>query len=132
MTRLTKNFYGGGELIYDDKARSLILSRYGLFWKCQKNFNLGLEYIQMGDKCTIEGTVYHKANDTTKVGSTFSYDCNLKRVGVISAVEKELDDKTTLQARVDNLGATDVLLVGKISKSLEATFSAGANASAFF
>lgn len=44
LMRLTKNVYGGGEVIYDDKAKSLILSKYGLFWKAAKNFNLSLEY----------------------------------------------------------------------------------------
>lgn len=48
--RLTKNVYGGGELIYDDKAKSLILRRYGLFYKYNKACNMSLEYSLVGDK----------------------------------------------------------------------------------
>lgn len=44
LARLTKNVYGGGEIIYDDKAKSLILSKYGLFWKVEKNYTLSAEY----------------------------------------------------------------------------------------
>lgn len=69
LARLTKNVYGGGEIIYDDKAKSLILSKYGLFWKAAKNFSLSLEYNQVGDKNTVEAAVYHKANENTTVGS---------------------------------------------------------------
>lgn len=132
MGRLTKTLYGGGELVYDDQARALVLSRYGVFWKARKHFTLGLEYLQKGDRHSVEGSVYHKASYTTKVGSHFSYDCDHKRVAATTAVEKQLDEKTTVQARVDNLGACDFLLKGQLSPTLEATFSAGANASAFF
>jgi hypothetical protein len=48
--RLTKNVYGVGELIYDDKAKSLILRRYGLFYKYNKACNMSLEYSLVGDK----------------------------------------------------------------------------------
>jgi len=27
-----RNVYAGGEIIYDDKAKSLILSKYGVWW----------------------------------------------------------------------------------------------------
>lgn len=88
MFRLTKSVYGGGEIIYDDLAKSLILSKYGLFWKYNPDFNLGLEYSQIGDKKTINGTVFHKASGTTQVGSAFIYDIEHKCVGVTTAVRK--------------------------------------------
>lgn len=69
LARLSKNVYGGGEIIYDDKAKSMILSKYGLFWKADKNYNLSVEYNQIGDKKTVEGCVYHKASPTTTIGS---------------------------------------------------------------
>ena len=33
IARITKSLYGGTKIIYDDKARSLEMARYGLFWK---------------------------------------------------------------------------------------------------
>ena len=57
--RLTKNVYGGGEIIYDDKAKTLILSRYGLFYKYNKACNMSLEYSKVGDKQTVNCTLTH-------------------------------------------------------------------------
>lgn len=74
LAKLYKGVYGGGELIYDDKAKSVILSKYGLFWKAQKNFNIALELNQIGDKQTVDASFYHAANPNTTVGTTFSYD----------------------------------------------------------
>lgn len=82
VARLTKNVYGGGEIIYDDKAKSLILRKYGLFWKAAKNFNFALEYHQVGDKNTIEASAYHKTSSTTRVGSHFSFDTQFKKLAV--------------------------------------------------
>jgi hypothetical protein len=44
IARVTKKFYGGAKIVYDDKARSLEMIKYGLFFKAQKNFLVGLEY----------------------------------------------------------------------------------------
>lgn len=132
LMRLTKNVYGGGEVIYDDKAKSIILSKYGLFWKYNKDFNLGLEYSKVGDKCAVNGTVYHVASPTVQLGSTFSYDCQYKKVSVSSSINKKLDENTVVGARIDNLGTADLTLKGKLSDNLTATFAAGANISAIF
>lgn len=32
MARVYKDIFAGGEIVYDDKAKSLILRKYGLFW----------------------------------------------------------------------------------------------------
>jgi hypothetical protein len=49
IARVTKSLYGGAKIIYDDKARTLEMTRYGMFWKAQKNFLVGLEYNKTGD-----------------------------------------------------------------------------------
>lgn len=49
IARVTKSLYGGAKIIYDDKARSFEMARYGMFWKAQKNFLVGLEYNKTGD-----------------------------------------------------------------------------------
>jgi hypothetical protein len=69
LARLTKNVYAGTSMMYDDKAKSLILCKYGLFWKAYKNFNLSLEYNQTGDRSSIDGTFFHRINATTLIGS---------------------------------------------------------------
>lgn len=33
IARITKSLYGGAKIIYDDKAHSFEMARYGLFWK---------------------------------------------------------------------------------------------------
>lgn len=75
IARLTKALYGGAKIIYDDKARSLEMIKYGLFFKAQKNFLIGLEYSQTGDKCSIDASINHKVDIDTQVGSLISYDC---------------------------------------------------------
>jgi hypothetical protein len=54
--------YGGAKIIYDDKARAFEMTRYGIFWKAQKNFLLGVEYNHTGDLSAIEATINHKVN----------------------------------------------------------------------
>lgn len=49
IARLTKTLYGGAKIVYDDKAKSLEMQKYGLFWKAYKNFLIGLEYNHIGD-----------------------------------------------------------------------------------
>jgi hypothetical protein len=118
LARLTKNVYGGGELIYDDKAKSLILSKYGLFWKYNKDFGLGLELSKVGD--------------TTSIGANFSLDTTTRKISAKTALHKKLDENTSAQSRIDNLGNVDLLLKSKLTSNLEATFSTGANVSAIF
>ena len=48
IARISKSLYGGAKIIYDDKARSCEMTRYGVFWKAQKNFLVGLEYNKTG------------------------------------------------------------------------------------
>jgi hypothetical protein len=132
LARLAKNIYGGTELVYDDKAKALILLKYGLFWKAQKNFNLGLEYNHIGDRQSLDGTIYHKASAYTKIASSFSLDMASKKIGLKTAVEHELDAKTTLKSRIDNFGALDLALTSSLSDKLSATFSTGGNLSGFF
>lgn len=62
IARITKQLYGGAKVIYDDKAKSFEMTRYGLFWKAQKNLLIGLEYQQTGDFSGIETTINHKVN----------------------------------------------------------------------
>jgi len=78
IARITKNLYGGAKLIYDDKARTLEMTRYGMFWKAQKNLLVGLEYNHTGDLSAIEASFNHKVNLDTSVGSTVIYDLNKK------------------------------------------------------
>jgi hypothetical protein len=130
--KVYKNIYAGGEIIYDDKAKALILSKYGLFCKVQKGFNLALELSKVGDKQTVDGSFYHQANPNTTVGSTFSYDLQFHKIGVTTAVQHKIDESTSVKARVDNLGTTDIVLRGKLSPNLEASFQTGCNLSGFF
>jgi hypothetical protein len=132
LARLTKNVYGGGELIYDDKAKSLILSKYGLFWKYNKDFGLGLELSKVGDKQSIEYNCYHQPSDTTSIGANFSLDTTTRKISAKTALHKKLDENTSAQSRIDNLGNVDLLLKSKLTSNLEATFSTGANVSAIF
>ena len=119
-------------MIYDDKAKALIMLKYGLFWKAQKNFNLGLEYNHIGDKTSLDGTVYHNVNPFTKIGSTFSLDFTSKKIGMKTAIETKLDETTTVKSRIDNFGALDLVFSSRLSDKLEASFSTGGNMSAFF
>jgi hypothetical protein len=82
LMRLTKNVYGGGEIIYDDKAKALILSRYGLFYKYTKACNLSVEYSKVGDKQRVNCNVLHESSPSTTVGSTLSYDCAARKMEV--------------------------------------------------
>lgn len=75
IARVTKKLYGGAKIVYDDKARSLEMIKYGLFFKAQKNFLVGLEYNHTGDKCLLEASINHKVDLDTQVGSLISYDC---------------------------------------------------------
>ena len=74
IARLTKTLYGGAKIVYDDKAKSLEMQRYGLFLKAYKNFLVGVEYNHIGDRSLIEGTISHKLNLSTSIGSTITYD----------------------------------------------------------
>lgn len=65
MARLAKSWYGGAKVVYDDKAVALEMLRYSVFWKARKNFLIGLEYSQSGDRKSIEGTFNHKINIDT-------------------------------------------------------------------
>lgn len=132
LARLTKNVYGGTELIYDDKAKGLIFLKYGLFWKVEKNFNVGVEYNHIGDKYSLDGSVYHRATPLTSVGSTFSLDFNTKKIGMKAAFNHTLDAHTAIKTRVDSFGALDVTATAKISDKLTASFTTGGNISAFF
>lgn len=51
---------------------------------------------------------------------------------MISAVEHKVDASTSIKARVDNLGATDFVVSGRINPTLEASFHTGCNLSGFF
>lgn len=70
IARMTKYLYAGAKVIYDDKAGAFEMTRYGIFWKAQKNFLVGVEYNHTGDFSGIEGTINHKVNLSTSVGST--------------------------------------------------------------
>lgn len=132
LAKLYRGVYGGGELIYDDKAKSVILSKYGLFWKAQKNFNIALELNQIGDKQTLDASFYHQANPNTTVGTTFSYDTQIRKIGVTTAVSHRVDEATSIKTRVNNHGEADIVLRGTLTPTLIAEFSAGCNLSGFF
>lgn len=119
-------------MIYDDKAKGIIFLKYGLFCKAVKNFNIGLEYNHIGDKYSVDGSVYHKASAQTTVGSTFCLDLNTKKIGMKAAFDHKLDAQTTLKTRFDNFGALDVTATSKLSDKLTASFTTGGNVSAFF
>ena len=65
IARLTKNIYGGAKIVYDDKAKAIDMQKYGLFWKAQKNFLVGLEYNQVGDKSSVDASFNHKIDIST-------------------------------------------------------------------
>ena len=100
---MTKTVYGGAKIIYDDKARSLEMIKYGVFVKAEKNFLVGLEYSQTGDKCSIDCSLNHKVDLSTQVGSVISYDCSQHKVSSTTVVERKLSpDGTTIKAKIDN------------------------------
>lgn len=49
IARLTQSIYGGAKVLYDDKANTIEMRKYGVFWKAKKNFLIGVEYNQVGD-----------------------------------------------------------------------------------
>ena len=102
-------------MIYDDKARTLEMTRYGMFWKAQKNLLVGVEYNNTGDLSAVEASFNHKVNLDTSVGSTIIYDLNKKSLSNQNVVEHRLDTNTTLKAKVDNLGLFDLSIQGIIS-----------------
>jgi hypothetical protein len=61
-----------------------------------------------------------------------SYDCNFKKIGISTAVEKSIDEATSLKARVNNFGNTDLVLKSRLSTNLTAKFTTGGNISGFF
>lgn len=132
VARLTKNVYGGAKVVYDDKAKTLEQQQYGLFWKAQKNFLIGLEYSQTGDKTALNASLNHKVNLTTEVGNIISYDLNLKRITNQTVLSKRVDPSTTLKGRIDNGGFFDFSVSGAISPSLTATFTTGGSLSNVF
>jgi hypothetical protein len=132
LARLTKNVYGGGEIVYNDKAKSLILSKYGVFWKYSKDFSLGLELSKVEDKQSLEYTCFHQPTETTSIGANFSLDMTTRKISAKTALHKKLDENTSTQSRIDNLGNVDLLFKSKLASNLEATFSTGANVSAIF
>jgi hypothetical protein len=125
VARLTKRVYGGAKIIYDDKAKAVDLSRYGVFWKAQKNFLIGLEYNQMGDRTSLDATFNHKINQTTSVGSMISLDLGTKLLQSSTVVEKRLDDGNVVKGKVDSRGGFDVSLSSALGKSLTATLTTG-------
>lgn len=132
IARLTRNLYGGAKIVYDDKAQALEMQRYGMFWKAQKNFLIGLEYNKTGDRQSIDATFNHKINLSTQIGSTVSYDLNQKKLFTKTAIERKLDATTSVKAKVDNIGGFDMSLTGAISPTLNATFTTGGQISSFF
>jgi Eukaryotic porin len=112
IARVTKQVYGGAKIVYDDKAHSLEMTRYGAFWKAQKNFLLGLEYNQTGDLQALEATINHKVNLDTSVGSTIVYDLSKKRLSNQNVIESRIDPSTTIKAKIDNLGLFDLSVTG--------------------
>jgi hypothetical protein len=132
LAKVYRDIYAGGELIYDDKAKSLILSKYGLFWKVTNSFSSAVEYSKVGDKETVDASFFHAANPNTTVGSTFSYDTKVHKIGVTTALSHTVDENVSLKSRVNNHGDVDLSLKGKLSSSLTAEFSTGCNLSGFF
>lgn len=130
--KLYRDIYAGGEIIYDDKAKSLIFSKYGLFWQARLFFSAALEYSKVGDKETIDASFYHIANPFTVIGSTFSYNTQFHKIGVTTAISHNVDENISYKGRVNNHGDIDFLLRGKISPTLTAEFTSGCNLSGFF
>ena len=130
--RLYRDLFAGGEIVYDDKARSLILRKYGLFWQTRLWFSTAFEYSKVGDKETLDTSFYHIVNPWTVIGSTFSYNTQFRKIGVTTAVAHAVDDNISYKARVNNHGDVDFLLRGRLSPSLTAEFTSGCNLSGFF
>lgn len=127
-----RDVYAGGEVIYDDKAKSLILSKYGLWWLARPAFSTAFEYSKVGDLETLDASFFHIANPNTIIGSTFSYNTQFHKIGVTTAVAHTVDENISWKARVNNHGDTDFAVRGKITPSLQAEFTAGCNLSGFF
>ena len=132
FSRIYRDLSFGGEVIYDDKAKTVILSKYGLIWNARKNFSAALEYSQVGDKQTVDASVFHASNPNTSVGSIFSFDTQTKKVEVKTAVSHDVDENVTLKSRINNLGDLDVSVQSKLSPNLTAEFSTGLNLSGIF
>ncbi|TNV81754.1 hypothetical protein FGO68_gene10967 [Halteria grandinella] len=129
IARLTKTVYGGAKVVYDDKARSVEMARYGVFWKAQKNFLLGLELNQVGDQRMVEGIINHKVDANTQLGSSITLDLDKRVVSTRSVIEKRFDDAMVFKGRVDNSGLFDVSLTGQLDPTFSATFSTGGSLS---
>ena len=132
LAKVYRDVYAGGEIIYDDKAKSLILSKYGLLWRARPFFTTALEYSKVGDKETLDASFFHIANPSTIIGSTFSYDTSIRKIEVQTAIAHTVDENVTYKGRVNNHGDIDLTLKGRLSPSLTAEFSTGCNLSGFF
>lgn len=108
FSKIYRNLSFGGEVIYDDKAKTVILSKYGLIWDARRNFSAALEFSQVGDKQTVDASVFHAPSPATSVGSIFSYDTQTKKVEVKTALSHAVDENVSLKSRVNNLGDLDV------------------------
>lgn len=64
-TKLYKDLSAGGEIIYDDKAKSLILSKYGLVWNTKDGFSAAVEYSKVGDKESVDASFFHQGSPNT-------------------------------------------------------------------
>lgn len=115
VARLTKRLYGGAKIVYDDKAKAFDMQKYGFFWKAQKNFLIGLEYNQVGDRQFVDASFNHKINKTTSVGNTVSYDIVSKKISSITVLEKMLEAGSTVKAKVDSNGIYDLSLTADLS-----------------
>jgi hypothetical protein len=110
----------------------LILSKYGVFWQTRPAFATAVEYSKIGDKETVDASFFHIANPNTTVGSTFSYDTKINKIGVTTALSHAVDENVSLKSRVNNHGDIDLMVKGKLSPSLTAEFTTGCNISGFF
>jgi Eukaryotic porin len=131
-SKLYKDLSAGGEVIYDDKAKSLILSKYGLLWDVTENFSAALEYSKVGDKESVDASFFHQANPNSSVGSVFSYDTTTHKVGVTSSLSHIVDENVSLKSRINNLGDLDASIKSKLSQNLTAEYHAGFNLSGIF
>ena len=131
-SKLYKEISAGGNIIYDDKAKSLILSKYGLVWDVTQNFSAAVEYNKVGDKESVDASFFHQGSPNTAIGSVFSYDTTSRKVGVTSSLSHVVDQNVSLKSRVNNLGDLDASIKGKLSENLTANFHAGFNLSGIF
>lgn len=123
IARLTKSLYGGAKIVYDDKASTLEMIKYGLFLKAQKNFLIGFEYNQTGENCSIDASINHKVDVNTQIASLISYDYKQNQVSATSVVEKRflsvapsgIETGVLVKARINNLGVIDTSVTGNIS-----------------